>query len=94
MINDKEYEKLDINYMFRRAYNLLKEDGLVGIYLAKETELIVVFYGGNPDECYYGLRTVSIDKETGKCEWFDINMRRGELKGSKDIEIPSEFINK
>lgn len=85
---------LDINDMFRKAYNLLKEDGLIGIYLAKETELIIVCYGGNPDERYYGLRTVSVEKETGKCEWFDINVRREELKCSKDIGIPPEFINK
>lgn len=41
-----------------KAYNLLLEDGFKGFYLIKELSDKYVFYGGDPDVAYYGLRTV------------------------------------
>lgn len=75
-----------------KAYNLLLEDGFKGFYLIKELSDKYVFYGGDPDVAYYGLRTVYADKKTGEVKWFDINQHRKEIKESKEIKVPKEYI--
>ena len=80
--------------MYKKAYELLKTDNLHGIYKAIDVGNFYVFYGGNPDETYYGIRTVSVDKESGKVDWFDTNANRDMLKNSKDIDVPKEYMYK
>ena len=67
------------------------KDNLHGIYMVKDIGDSLVFYGGNPNETHYGIRTVSGNKETGKVEWFDSNANREVLKKGKEIDIPSEY---
>lgn len=80
--------------IYKKAYEFLKTDGFHGIYKAQDIGNSFVFYGGNPNEAYYGIRTVSVDKETGKIDWFDANANIDMLKNSKDIDIPKEYMYK
>ena len=82
---------MEFEIMFKTAYDILKKEGFEGIYLARETDSMIVFYGGDPDIRFYGLRTVFVDKKTGEGGWFDINHRRDEMTGSKNVEIPKEY---
>lgn len=45
-----------------KAYAMLKKDNFVGFYLVVDIGDMWVFFGGNPDETYYGVRTVSVEK--------------------------------
>lgn len=90
----KEGDIMEMESIYRKAYELLKTDDIIGIYKAKDIGDSVVFYGGNPDEAYYGIRTVLANKKTGDVDWFDINTNRDMLKNSKEIDIPSEYMYK
>lgn len=90
----KEGDVMKMELIYRKAYELLKTDNLHGIYKAKDIGDSFVFYGGNPHEVYYGIRTVLADKKTGNVDWFDVNTNRDMLKNGKDIEIPSEYMYK
>ena len=76
------------------AYDLLKEDDLVGIYLIKDIGDSFVFYGGNPKQAYYGLRTVSVNKKTGDAKWCNSNLDYELLEKGIEIGIPSEYMYK
>lgn len=90
----KEGDVMKIELIYKKAYELLKTDNLHGIYKAKDLGNFFLFYGGNPNETYYGIRTVSVDKKTGQADWFDINANRDIIKNSKDIDIPEEYMYK
>ena len=90
----KEGDIMNVELACEKAYELLRTDNLRGIYKAKDVGNSYVFYGGNPNEIYYGIRTVSVDKETGRVDWFDINANREVMKNSKDIDIPKEYMYK
>ncbi len=49
----------------KTAYDMLKSDNFVGFYLVVDIGDRWVFFGGNPDEVYYGVRTVSVEKDSG-----------------------------
>ena len=55
--------------LFEIAYEFLKKEHLIGLYLAYDIGTSIVCFGGNPEEPYYGCRSVSVDKKTGNCEW-------------------------
>lgn len=77
--------------LFKIAYEFLKKNNFNGIYLVKDIGDSLVFYGGNPDETYYGIRTISVNKENQNVEWFDSNVNRNILNDYKEIDIPNEY---
>lgn len=85
---------LKIEEMCKIAYNLLEEDGLHGIYLIKDIGDSLVFYGGNPQEVYYGIRTVSVDKQTGESKWFNCNEFEELIHAGKELSVPNEYLYK
>ena len=77
----------------KRAYDLLKEDDFIGFYLVVDIGSRWVFFGGDPNEAYYGVRTVSVEKETGKCEWFIVGRDENDklLSEGTKVDFPIEF---
>ena len=75
------------------AYELLKEDDFIGFFMVVDIGNKWVFFGGDPNKAYYGVRTVSVEKGTGKCDWFIVE--RGEndklLSEGLKIDFPEEF---
>lgn len=59
----------------KSAYDLLKEDGFIGFYRVVDIGYGWVFFGGNPQDVYYGVRTVIVNKETDACEWFALKIQ-------------------
>lgn len=82
---------MSMEEMYKKAYDFLLSEGFHGIYMIKDVGDSLVFYGGNPNEVYYGIRTASVNKETGKVEWFDSNANRAVLKQGKELDIPEEY---
>lgn len=80
--------------MFKKAYYFLLDNDFEGIYKSIDIGDLYVFFGGNPKEAYYGIRTVAIDKKTGIVDWFDSNSNRKILKTGKEIDIPQEYKTK
>lgn len=79
--------------LFKIAYNFLKNENLAGLYLAYDTGDMVVCFGGNPEDPYYGCRSVAVDKKTGNCEWFVESDEKNDrvLDESVEIDIPQEY---
>lgn len=51
------------------------------------------FFGGNPKEVYYGVRTVIVNKETDTCEWFaaqDIDNEKL-IENGNIVDFPNEY---
>lgn len=61
---------MELRKACKSAYDLLQEDGFIGFYRVIDIGYGWVFFGGNPKEVYYGVRTVIVNKETDTCEWF------------------------
>ncbi len=76
-----------------KAYAMLKKDNFVGFYLVVDIGDMWVFFGGNPDETYYGVRTVSVEKTTGKCEWFmaQYEENNDKIENGMKVEFPHRF---
>ena len=52
-----------------------------------------MFFGGNPKEVYYGVRTVIVNKETDTCEWFaaqDIDNEKL-IENGNIVDFPNEY---
>jgi hypothetical protein len=90
----KESDLMKLNEMCEIAYKMLAEDELEGIYLIKDVGDSLVFFGGNPDEEYYGIRTVSVNKETGMCKWFEAHYNLEILKAAKVLNVPERYMYK
>lgn len=75
----------------QKAYDFLNKEGFKGIYFAKETADLWVFYGGNPKARFYSVKIVCADKKTGELAWFDVKNRMAELKDAKALDIPEEY---
>ena len=73
-----------------KAYAMLKKDNFVGFYLVVDIGDMWVFFGGNPDETYYG---VSVEKTTGKCEWFmaQYEENNDKIENGMKVEFPHRF---
>jgi len=85
------------NDLFKIAYDFLKNEQLEGLYLAYDTEDKLICFGGNPDEPYYGCRSVVVSKEDGSCKWFVIGIDEEKekiLDEAEEVAIPSEYTYK
>ena len=77
----------------KTAYDTLKSDNFLGVYLVVDIGDRWVFFGGNPNEVYYGVRTVSVEKDSGKCAWFMAQSEENNDKLERGIEVdfPKNF---
>lgn len=84
---------MEIN-LFKISYDFLKKEKLIGLYLAYDIGDRIVCFGGNPEEPYYGCRSVSVDKKTGSCEWFVESDEENDkiLDKSVEINIPQKYV--
>lgn len=85
------------NDLFKIAYDFLKEDQLIGLYLAYDIGDKLVCFGGNPNESYYGCRSVAIDRKSKKIEWFIIEMNETNekrLEDAAEVEVPIQYAYK
>lgn len=81
--------------LFKIAYDFLNKENLCGLYLAYDIGNRIVCFGGNPNNPYYGCRSVGVDKNTGNCEWFIVEADEGNekiLDESVEIDIPQEYV--
>ena len=76
------------------AYDFLLSNDFQGIYKFIDIGDLHVFFGGNPDETYYGIRTVSVDKKTGYVDLYNSYENKEILKNGKEIDIPKEYMYK
>lgn len=83
--------EMKINELCKIAYDFLKTDELVGIYKIKDDGECLVCFGGNPNEVIYGVRTVSVNKTTGECEWCPIQFEIKRIRELPEIDVPNEF---
>ena len=85
-----EFEKL-----CEIACVVLKKDGFIGVFLIKDMGDSLIFYGGDPNEDYYGVRTVIVDKKSGEVGWYSIDLdNMNMIDKSPEIEVPSEYLYK
>ena len=85
------------NNLFKIAYDFLKKEQLIGLYLANDIGDKIVCFGGNPDQQYYGCRAASVDKKSGRVEWFITETNENNekmLENAVEICIPLEYISK
>lgn len=77
----------------KSAYDLLKEDGFIGFYRVVDIGYGWVFFGGNPQDVYYGVRTVIVNKETDACEWFAAQDTDNEkmIANGTAVDFPNEY---
>lgn len=85
---------MDMDIIFKKAYDFLKKNDFCGIYKSIDIGELYIFFGGNPKETYYGIRTVSVEKNTGHIDWFDSNINRKKIKNGKEIDVPQEYKTK
>lgn len=52
-----------------------------------------MFFGGNPQDVYYGVRTVIVNKETDACEWFAAQDTDNEkmIANGTAVDFPNEY---
>lgn len=82
------------NELFKIAFEFLKKEQLIGLYLAYDIGEKIVFFGGNPDEPYYGCRSVAVNKKSKQCNWFIIETNEDNekiLDNAEEIKIPEEY---
>jgi hypothetical protein len=82
---------MNLNEMCKNACKLLEEDGFHGLYLILDIGDSLVFYGGNPEEVYYGVRSVSVHKETGETNWYAAHQHEDVVDNATEIDVPKEF---
>ncbi len=84
---------MELRKACKSAYDLLQEDGIIGFYRVIDIGYGWVFFGGNPKEVYYGVRTVIVNKETDTCEWFaaqDIDNEKL-IENGNIVDFPNEY---
>ena len=79
--------------LFKIAYDFLKNENFDGLYLAYDIGDRIVCFGGNPNEAFYGCRSVSVNKKNGECKWFIENNDENEqlLDNADEVEISKEY---
>lgn len=85
---------MNLNEMCQSACKLLEEDGFYGLYMILDIGDSLVFYGGDPKDVYYGVRSVSVHKDTGKTDWFAPYQHEEAIKSANKINVPNEFMYK
>lgn len=85
---------MEIRKLVKKAYDFLKKNNFIGIYLIFDIGGCIVCFGGNPDIPFYGCRSVAVDKKTGECKWFIETDEDNETKlnNAVEIEVPREYI--
>lgn len=75
------------------AYDYLQENGFIGLYLAVDIGDAWMFGGGKPDEVFYGVRTVTVDKQNGNINWFAAHTVENYklIENANELDIPEAY---